>query len=163
MAACRPQALWAALGHVATRGTRWPPHSCPHRWVVMCPALRSVRVLGLGQIRGSGIPRVVVPTVSAHVPAGSAIRMMASATSTKGRWGAGVSAAPPPRLMTPWGQRAVSCPLLLTVYRETGRRHGHVYRHLEGEPALQSRVVGLMEPGPRGHTQCGSGRGGGGA
>lgn len=87
-AAPRPS---AALGHVATRGTRWPLHPAPHRWVVMCPGSQERACLrAWADLGAAGSPGSSSSTVS-HVPAGSAIRMMAPATSTKGRWGVRVS------------------------------------------------------------------------
>lgn len=89
MAACRPQALCCPR---PCGNMRYPLASapCPPP-VVMCPGSQERACLGAwADLGAAGSPGSSSSTVS-HVPAGSAIRMMASATSTKGRWGVRVS------------------------------------------------------------------------
>lgn len=159
MASYRPQALCCPR---PCGNTRYPlaSTSCPPLVGsdvpvsgLACAQLSGACVSwGLGRLGGGGITRVLLldsesrPCRFCHWGDGLGHKHHGAL----GRVGV---CAPPPRLMTPWGQRAESCPPAHSVQGRRGREAWPCSQALE-EPALQrSRVAGLMEPGPQGHIQ----------
>lgn len=107
---------------------------------------------GSGRLGGGGITRVLLPDSEScpcrfcHWDDGLGHERF----RTLGH--AGVCALPP-CLMTSWGQRAVSWPPAHSVQGRRGREARPCSQVLEETALQQSRVAGLMEPGPRGHIQ----------
>ena len=158
MASCCPQALCCPR----PRGnTQYPlaSTSSPHRFVVTCqclgwlvPASQDRVCLGARADLGvAGSPGSSFPTGS-HVPAGSATRMTASATSAVGHWGMRVS-CPSPVSRDLLGAESCVLASCSQCTGETGREAGPCSQALEEAALQQSCVVGLMEPGPWGHIQ----------